>query len=116
MIDDIFCKIINGDKKEGFVADEDEWIAINDLHPSAPIHVLIIPKKHIASLDELEESDERLMGKLIIGAHKIAKKLGLDGKGYRLIANCGEHGGQMVPHLHIHLIGGRKLGSKIIQD
>ncbi|MGD0977273.1 MAG: HIT domain-containing protein [Minisyncoccia bacterium] len=113
MIDDIFCKIINGEKKDSWVMEGDDWIALNDIHPSATVHVLIIPKKHIASLAEITDADGRLLGNLLLAASKIAKKLKLD-KGYRLIVNCGVHGGQVVPHLHFHLLGGEHLGVKII--
>lgn len=116
MIDDIFCKIINSKIKDSIIAEGENWIALNDIHPSAPVHILIVPKKHITSLSEVEKSDEQLMGRLVLVAVELAKSRGLSEKGYRLIMNCGEHGGQLVPHLHIHLLGGKKLGTKIVQD
>lgn len=116
MIDDIFCKIIKGEKGDHIVAEEEDWIAIKDIHPAAPVHILIIPKRHIIGLNDVKESDQQLLGKLILVANKLAVKFGIAEKGYRLIVNCGEHGGQLVPHLHIHLLGGTKLGKKIVQE
>lgn len=116
MIDDVFCKIISGEIKDSVVMEGEDWIAINDIHPATPVHVLIVPKRHITSLVEIKNSDEQLLGRLILAANKVAEKFGLFEKGYRLIVNCGEHGGQLVPHLHIHLLGGKRLGAKIVQD
>lgn len=116
MIDDIFCKIINKEIKANIILEDNDWLAIDDIHPQAPVHVLILPKKHIQDLSDAEDSDARMLGSLLVAAHRVAKKLGLDGKGYRLIINKGEHGGQLVPHFHIHLLGGRRLGPKIVHD
>ena len=111
---DIFCKIINGEIKADFVDQGEDWIAINDIHPVTPIHVLVIPKKH-GSLQDYEEKDSEMLGKLIIAANKIAKKIGVDKTGYRLIINYGEDSqAHVLDHLHIHLLAGKKLGSKII--
>lgn len=114
MITDVFCKIINKELPSDIVMEEDSWIAINDIHPNAPVHILIMPKEHIDSIIALRDSDSDLMGKLIIAANKVAEKIGLKDKGFRLIINQGEHGGQLVPHLHIHLLGGKRLGKKIV--
>ncbi len=114
MIEDVFCKIINKELKADVIFEEDEWLAIKDIHPQAPVHVLIIPKRHVTDVASLKTDDLALMGKMIAGAHKVAKKLDLDYKGYRLIINQGEDGGQLVPHLHIHLLGGKHLGPKIV--
>jgi histidine triad (HIT) family protein len=116
MISDVFCKIIKKELTAKIVAEGKEWLAIKDINPQAPVHVLLIPKKHIATTAELTEKDDGLIGKLIRVAHQIAKKYGFSEKGYRLITNCGRHGGQLVPHLHIHLLGGKPLGTKIVQN
>jgi len=116
MIDDVFCKIIKKEILAEIIEEEEDWLAIKDIHPQAPVHVLIIPKKHIGGIGEIENEDTELAGKLLAATAKVAKKLGLDEKGYRIIANQGEHGGQVVPHLHIHLLGGRRLGAKIVRD
>ncbi len=115
-MDDIFCKIIAGEIKSDVVMETDEWLAINDIHPQAPVHVLIIPKRHINDLQALEASDAQLMGTLMLAVKQVAQKLNLDYKGYRLIINQGEDGGQLVPHLHMHLLGGKHLGPKIVRD
>lgn len=116
MIDDVFCKIIAKALPAEVVLEEEDWLAVKDIHPAAPVHVLIVPKKHLGGIAEIKEEDAKLVGQLFVAANKVAKKLGLDEKGFRLIINQGEHGGQLVPHLHIHLVGGRKLGSKIIRE
>ena len=91
-------------------------MAVKDINPQAPAHVLIIPKKHVGSLMDLAEEDQGLVGKLFMAIQKVAAKLGLEDKGFRLIISQGENGGQVVPHLHMHLIGGKKLGAKICHD
>lgn len=115
MIDDIFCKIINKELPAEVVMEEEGWIAINDIHPQAPVHVLIISKKHF-DISAATEEETLILGKLILAADKIAQKLGLEEKGYRLIINRGEDSGQLVPHMHVHFIGGKKLGPKIVGD
>ncbi|MBN2695573.1 histidine triad nucleotide-binding protein [bacterium] len=105
----IFCKIAFDQILTEKVYDDDEVCAFNDLNPQAPTHVLIIPKKHIASIDKLESEDSYLIGKLTMVAQKIAKDRGLD-SGYRLVMNCNEDGGQTVFHIHMHLMGGRTFG------
>ena len=116
MIDDVFCKIVNKELKTDIIFENDDLIAFNDIHPQAPVHVLIVPRKHFVDLSEAGRDDAELIGKLILAAESIARKLNLDKKGYRLIVNKGEHGGQLVPHFHIHLLGGRRLGAKIVND
>ena len=110
----IFCKIINGQVPSEKVYEDDEILAFKDIQPAAPIHVLIIPKKHIATLMDIEEEDSSLMGKIIQTAKKIAKQLGIEEKGFRLIANCGPDSGQEVMHIHFHLLAGRTMGPKIV--
>jgi len=115
MITDIFCKILNKELPAEIIMEGKDWIAINDINPQAPVHILIIPRKHFIGLASVADSDVELVGNLIIAANKVAKKLGLD-KGFRLVVNEGEHAGQLVPHFHIHLLGGKRLGPKIVQD
>ena len=115
-MDDIFCKIINKERVAEVVMEGEEWLAVKDIHPAAPIHILIIPKKHLSGITEIKDEDVELVGKLFMATKKVARKLDLDKKGFRLIVNQGEDGGQLVPHLHFHLLGGKKLGPKIIRD
>ena len=114
MEDCIFCKIIKGEIPAEKVYEDEEIIAFKDIHPAAPIHVLIIPKKHIATLMNIENEDTVLMGKIIQTTKKIAKQLGIEENGFRLIANCGPDSGQEVMHIHFHLLAGRKMGPKIV--
>ena len=104
---DIFCKIIAGEIKTDVVAEGKDWIAINDIHPKAPVHVLIVPRKHIDSLAELE--DGSLGGSLMLAAGNVAQQLGIDKTGFRVMINHGRHGGQEVQHLHLHVMGGKQL-------
>lgn len=113
MITDIFCKIINKELSADIVAENNDWLAIEDIHPQAPIHILIVPKKHFTDLEEVNELDAQLLGRLLLAANQVARKLNLN-KGFRLIINCGEDSGQLVPHFHIHLLGGKRLGAKIV--
>ena len=91
------------------VYEDDKVVAFKDINPIAPIHYLIIPKKHIASINRLEPEDKELMGDMLLAAQKIARKEGVAEKGYRLVFNVGKDSGQMVDHLHLHLLGGKKL-------
>ena len=108
-MDCIFCKIIAGEIPTDIVYQDEEVIAFRDINPLAPTHLLIIPKKHIPSLTHLSEAESPLIGHMVNIANQLAKKEGIAEKGYRLAINCGEQGGQLVPHLHMHLLGGRKL-------
>lgn len=110
MISDVFCKIINKELPAETVIEDEDFIVIKDIHPQAPVHVLIIPKKHLDIIHEVSHADLDILGKMIIAAGKAAKKLGVEKSGYRLILNQGVDAGQLVPHLHMHLLGGRKLG------
>lgn len=112
MKDCLFCKIINGEIPSEKVYEDDEILAFKDINPKAPVHILIIPKKHISSAMEIKENDEALIGKIFTVIAKIAKEQNLD-NGYRIINNCGEDGGQEVMHLHFHLLGGKKLSIDI---
>lgn len=106
MSDCLFCKIVAGDIKPHVVFEDDSLLAFRDISPQAPVHVLIIPKRHIATLNELDEPE--LAGKLLLTAAKIAQQEGLD-NGYRTVINCNENGGQTVYHLHVHVLGGRQM-------
>lgn len=106
----IFKKIIDREIPADIVYENDDVLAFRDIHPQAPTHVLIIPKKEIATVDDVEDSDAAMLGKLFIAAKQIARDEGVDKSGYRLIVNCKDDGGQEVYHLHMHLMGGRRLG------
>ena len=114
MEDCVFCKIVDGKIPSNKVFENDEILAFKDINPAAPIHILVIPKKHIKSINEIENKDEDLIGKIFTVIGDIARKQGFADDGYRVISNCGVNGGQEVPHLHFHVIGGKKLGSKIV--
>lgn len=105
----VFCKIINREIPTEFLYEDDLIVAFRDIHPIAPAHVLVIPKKHIGSITDISEKDEKLMGRMILAAKKIADELKISEKGYKLLIRVGEHGGQEVPHIHLHLIGGARL-------
>lgn len=108
MTDCIFCKISSGEIPTKPIYEDEYIFAFDDINPAADIHFLIIPKKHIASLDECEAEDKELLGHIITKVGELAEKKGMK-NGYRLVANCGEDGGQTVKHLHFHVLGGRKL-------
>jgi histidine triad (HIT) family protein len=109
----IFCKIVAGEIPSDFIYEDEEFIAFRDIQPQAPVHVLIVPREHIASLNELSEKNTLLIGRLILLAKRLAEKENTAQSGYRLVINCGHEGGQIVPHLHLHLIGGAKLSDRI---
>jgi histidine triad (HIT) family protein len=109
MDDCLFCKIRDGSIPATLVYQDERALAFRDINPQAPTHILIIPRQHIPSLNELGEKDAALVGHLHIVAAKLAKQEGLSG-GYRTLFNTGLHGGQTVLHLHLHLLGGRALG------
>lgn len=100
----LFCKIINKELPSEIVYESDEAIAFKDIHPKASVHILISPKKHIASVNHLEPEDKNLVGALLFTAQEIAKENNL--KGYKLVINVGKEGGQLIDHLHLHLLGG----------
>jgi histidine triad (HIT) family protein len=104
----LFCKIVDGTIPSTAVYQDEQCYAFADIHPGAPVHVLIVPRKHIASLADAEEGDQPLLGHLSWVAAEIARAKGL-GKGYRVVINNGEDGGQTVDHLHLHVLGGRTL-------
>lgn len=102
----IFCQIINKEKETDFVYQDDKFVAINDINPKAPVHILIIPRNHIESVNRIDENDKILVGELILLAKKVAKKAGIADSGYKLVFNVGRGGGQLIDHLHLHLLGG----------
>ncbi|WP_456269783.1 histidine triad nucleotide-binding protein [Kushneria sp. AK178] len=105
----IFSKIINREIKADIVYEDDDVLAFNDVNPQAPVHVLIIPKKEIATLNDLTEADTEIVGKLHLTAARIARDKGIAEEGYRVVMNCNEKGGQSVYHIHLHLMGGRSM-------
>ena len=112
-MDCIFCKIASGEIPSDIVHEDEELIAFRDIHPQAPVHLLIIPRKHIPTLVHTSEADVPLMGHMVNIANELAKREGISESGYRLVINCGEQGGQLVPHLHMHRLGGRQLSGQL---
>lgn len=110
MTDCLFCKIIGGAIKADIIAEDEELIAFRDISPQAPLHVLIVPRKHIATLNDVAAADAPLLGQAVLLAARIAKEQGVADDGYRLVWNCNRGAGQSVFHLHLHLLGGRRLG------
>ncbi len=112
-MDCIFCQIAEGKIPSDTVYQDEEIIAFRDINPQAPVHIVIIPRKHIASLSHLSEGDSALVGRMVAIANKLAQDEGIAEKGYRVVINCGKEGGQLVPHLHLHLVGGRQLSDQV---
>lgn len=108
MSDCIFCKILDGDIPSNRVYEDEHCIAFHDVQPAAPVHLLVIPRKHISSLDALTPQDQELMGHIMTRIPEIARNQGLD-QGYRTVVNTGEQGGQTVFHIHFHILGGRQM-------
>ncbi len=107
--DCLFCKIINRELPSDIVFEDEELLAFNDISPQAPTHMLIIPKVHVATVNDLTEADAGLLGKLVLRARTLADENGIAKSGFRLVLNCNGEGGQTVYHLHMHLLGGRQL-------
>lgn len=107
--DCVFCRIARGEVPASLVHEDETAIAFRDLNPQAPVHFLVVPRRHVESLDALEEGEDDLAGHLLLVARKAAREEGVDGDGYRLVINVGERGGQTVPHLHLHVLGGRRM-------
>lgn len=106
----LFCKMVNHEIEPDIVYEDEKFLAFKDINPVAPVHILIIPKKHLQSIAELKEKDAALIGELHLLAVKLAEAAGVKDSGFRLVTNAGQDSGQQVPHLHFHLIGGRFLG------
>ena len=109
MSDCLFCKMVAGEIKPAVVYENDYVLAFRDIHPQAPTHVLIVPKRHIATLDDLSPDDLAISGELLLAASRVAAQEGLSEDGYRTVINCRGHGGQEVYHLHLHVLGGRRM-------
>jgi|TARA_B100000959_G_scaffold162841_1_gene170614 histidine triad (HIT) family protein len=107
--DCLFCKIANHDIPSDIVYEDERVVAFNDINPQAPVHLLIIPRKHISTINDIETADESLVGYLVSVAKKLAEKNDLSEPGYRIVMNCNQQGGQTVFHIHLHLLGGRQL-------
>lgn len=114
MEDCLFCKIIKGEIPSTKVYEDEDILAFNDINPAAPIHILVIPKKHIESLAHMQKEDEAIVGKIYGVINKIAEEKGFKENGYRVIVNCGKDAGQEVMHLHFHVLAGAKFGDKIV--
>lgn len=112
-MDCIFCKIIEKEVGARIVFEDKQLMAFHDIHPLAPVHVVIIPKKHIPSMNEVTAQDVELLGRMILTASSIAKELGISEGGFKLLFRTGKDGGQEVPHIHLHLIGGAPLQEEI---
>lgn len=110
MDDCVFCNIANKTIESKIEFEDDKLMVIRDILPKAPVHLLVIPKKHIMSVKHVEEVDEPMVGEMIFVARKMAEKFGISETGYKLIFNVGRDGGMVVPHLHLHLMGGKNLG------
>ena len=108
----VFCQIVSGEIPTKLLYEDEEVVAFPDINPQAPTHILVTPKKHIPSLTELAEKEMPLLGHMVDVARRLAQEKGLSG-GYRIVVNCGEEGGQVIPHLHMHLLGGRKLSDEL---
>lgn len=105
----IFCKLANKEIDTEIVYEDDDVFAFKDSNPQAPVHILFIPKKHIESLNDINEENKDIIGKIYLAINKVVKDLGIDKEGYRVVTNTGELGGQSVMHLHFHLLGGRQM-------
>ena len=109
----IFCQIVAGKIPSEILYQDEKVIAFRDVNPQAPTHLHIVPRKHIPSLAELSETESPLIGRMVTVARELARREGIAETGYRLVVNCGEWGGQVVAHLHMHLLGGHKLSDRI---
>jgi len=107
--DCIFCKIVKKELNSEIVKEDEKTLAFKDINPQAPFHVVVVPKTHIEKLSDLEEKNVSCISNMFLTANSIAKELGIDETGYRLVMNSGEYGGQTVYHIHLHLLGGRKM-------
>jgi histidine triad (HIT) family protein len=112
-MDCIFCRIVTGEAPADIVHREDDIIAFRDINPQAPVHVLIVPREHIAYLSDLSGQQAGLVGRLADVANQLARRQSIADRGYRVVINCGQEGGQLVPHLHMHLLGGRTLSGSL---
>ncbi len=109
----VFCKIVKGELPAKVVYEDEKVMAFHDINPQAPIHILVIPKEHIETLNDLEEKHKELIGHIFLVIKKIAEELGIAQSGYRVLVNCNRDGGQEIYHLHFHLLGGKPLGPMV---
>lgn len=109
MSDCLFCKMINGEIKPDTVLETDDVLAFRDINPQAPTHVLVIPKQHVSTINDLDQQHAELVGKLYLAAQQVARHEGIDQSGYRTVMNCQEGAGQSVFHIHLHVLGGRRM-------
>jgi len=109
----VFCKIVKGEIPAKVVYEDEAVMAFHDINPQAPVHILIIPKEHIPTVNDLKEKHEELVGHILLVAKRIAKELGVAESGYRILVNCNRDGGQEIYHLHFHLFAGKPLGPMI---
>ena len=114
MEDCVFCKIINGEIPSEKVYEDDKVLAFKDINPAAPIHVLVIPKEHVQNVLEINHENKEMISDIFLAINKIAKQLGIEDDGFRIINNCGKDAGQEVMHLHFHLLAGKQFGEKIV--
>ena len=112
-MDCIFCQIVDGKIPSEILYQDEEVIAFRDINPQAPIHLLIIPKRHIPTVADVTQAESPLMGHMVSTANQLAKREGISETGYRLVISCGKEGGQVVPHLHLHLLGGKRLSDTL---
>ncbi|HEX7043601.1 MAG TPA: histidine triad nucleotide-binding protein [Burkholderiales bacterium] len=105
----LFCKMVSGEVKPDIVYENDQVLAFRDINPQAPVHVLIVPKRHVATLDDLGDEDGPLAGALLLAVRRIARELGVAERGYRTVINTNAEGGQIVFHVHVHLLAGRQM-------
>lgn len=110
MTDCLFCKIVQGEVPAQIVYEDEQSLVFRDINPQAPTHVLVIPRRHIATIDYIEPEHEAELGHLFVVASKVAAQEGLSERGYRTVMNCGQEGGQSVYHLHLHVLGGKPMG------
>ena len=109
----LFCRIVAGDIPGDFVYQDTEMVAFRDINPVASTHILLVPRQHIESVQNLRPEHEGLIGRMVLRARALGEEEGIAERGYRLVVNSGREGGQVVPHLHIHLIGGRRLSDHV---
>lgn len=107
MTDCLFCKMVSGDITPDTVYEDEDVLAFRDINPQAPMHVLVVPKQHVSTLNDLDADNSALIGKMMMAAARIAQQEGFAEQGYRTVMNCNDYGGQTVFHIHLHLLGGR---------
>ncbi|HEC31547.1 MAG TPA: histidine triad nucleotide-binding protein [Deltaproteobacteria bacterium] len=109
MVDCTFCRIIAKQMPGEIIYEDEEVVAFKDINPQAPVHFLVVPRKHIASVLDIQPEDERLIGRLLLVAKKLTNEIGISTKGFRLVINTGDNAGQNIYHIHIHVLGGRRM-------